>query len=288
MIPLAYLPPPVELLEVDLAYTPHPIAGYGGFRVIRVLIRHRGRPLGWITIEEPPDPIPPERITREASWQLGWLLDEAALLDSLTAPRDRADLPAISVVVCTRDRAASLQRCLESLGDLDYPSYEVIVVDNASVTAETAEVTARFPFRCVREERPGLDWARNRGIAEARHEIVAFTDDDVQVDRLWLRGIAEGFEEPDVMLVTGLTAPAELVTEAQVSFEFRYGGMSKGFRSNRWDPAELRPEQIIGAHHLAPLSESSDHDAAGDSNDGEACHRFAASLRSLADGSHRS
>jgi glycosyltransferase involved in cell wall biosynthesis len=215
-----------------------------------VLIRHRGRPLGWITVEEPPDPIPHERITREVSCQLGRPLEEAALLDSLAAPRERTDLPAISVVVCTRNRAASLRRCLESLRDLDYPTYEVIVVDNASVTRETAEITARFPFRSVREERPGLDWARNRGIAEARHEIVAFTDDDVQVDRLWLRGVAEGFEEPDVMLVTGFTAPAELVTEAQVMFEFCYGGMSKGFRSNRWNPAELRPDQIIGAHRL--------------------------------------
>jgi len=136
----------------------------------------------------------------------------------------------ISVVVCTRDRPDQLADCLHALLALDYPDYEVVVVDNASRSDDTARLVADLPVRYVREERPGLDWARNRGIAEARHDIVAFTDDDVRPDRHWLSAIARAFAASEVMAVTGFVAPAELETSAQMTFEFGYGGMSHGFR----------------------------------------------------------
>src|SRR5690606_10253863 len=99
-------------------------------------------------------------------------------------------LPSISVVVCTRDRPQELRACLVALGKIDYPDYEVIVVDNASETAETSAIVEAARLRYVREDRPGLDWARNRGWRLARYDIIAFTDDDVLVDPMWLRGIA--------------------------------------------------------------------------------------------------
>jgi glycosyltransferase involved in cell wall biosynthesis len=133
--------------------------------------------------------------------------------------------------------------------DLDYPDYEVIVVDNASRTEETARVAgAAGPcVRCVREERPGLDWARNRGIKEARHDLIAYTDDDARVDRGWLRAVAAAFASPEVMAVTGNVAPAELETEAQVLFELVYGGMGQGLRQKRYVGGKTSPRDLLWA-----------------------------------------
>jgi glycosyltransferase involved in cell wall biosynthesis len=166
--------------------------------------------------------------------------------------------PPFTVVVCTRDRTDSLARCLASLRDLEYDAFEIVVVDNAPTSARTAELVAttsarmRAPrtLRYVREDRPGLDWARNRGIAEAAHELIAFTDDDVRVDAGWLTGLATAFSDPSVMMATGLVAPAELDTDAQVEFEDGYGGMGKGFLPRRWQRDSLVDTELLGAHHL--------------------------------------
>lgn len=155
--------------------------------------------------------------------------------------------PPISVVVCTRDRAEPLQRCLASLQRLDYPEYEVIIVDNASRDDATARVVAATPFRYVREERPGLDWARNRGAAEAQHDIIAYIDDDAQADPGWLRGITAAFADPSVSAVTGLVRPAELDTPAQRLFE-QYGGMGKGLTPRTFQRDALQPYELIASH----------------------------------------
>ena len=86
-----------------------------------------------------------------------------------------------------------------------------------------------FLFRYVHEPRPGLDWARNRGLAESGHPIVAYTDDDARPDPEWLPGLAKGFAS-GVDVVTGLVVPAELETLPQYLFEDAYGGMGKGFQ----------------------------------------------------------
>ncbi|MCP5100972.1 MAG: glycosyltransferase family 2 protein, partial [Chloroflexi bacterium] len=95
-------------------------------------------------------------------------------------------IPSITVIVCTRDRAGQLAGCLDALQAQNYPQFEIVVVDNASCTDATARLAAKRQVRYVREDRPGLDWARNRGIESARHEIVAFTDDDARPAINWL------------------------------------------------------------------------------------------------------
>jgi hypothetical protein len=87
-------------------------------------------------------------------------------------------------------------------------------------------------------------------LATARHDIIAFTDDDVEVDMLWLRGIAAGFDDASVKFVTGFVAPARMDTEAELVFELCYGGMGKGALPRRWDPALLTSRELIGAHHV--------------------------------------
>jgi glycosyltransferase involved in cell wall biosynthesis len=152
----------------------------------------------------------------------------------------------VSVVVCTRDRADLLDGCLESLRQQDYPQFEIIVVDNASTTDETAGVAARHGATLVRESRPGLDWARNRGIEVARHDIIAFTDDDARPDAGWLAALARRFADPEVQGVTGLVTPLELETRAQLLFEEVYGGMGKGFL-----PQRIQGRQLDAAARLS-------------------------------------
>jgi glycosyltransferase involved in cell wall biosynthesis len=143
------------------------------------------------------------------------------------------EAPFISLVVCTRDRAAQLANCLSSLLAMEYPWFEINVVDNAPQTSATADlVWARYGHlphvRYTHEDRPGLSWARNCGLRHARGEIIAFTDDDVEVDSGWLLEIAGAFRATDnVACVTGLTLPAELETQVQAWFE-QFGGLNKG------------------------------------------------------------
>jgi GT2 family glycosyltransferase len=84
------------------------------------------------------------------------------------------------------------------------------------------------------EPRPGLDFARNRALAESSSEFVAFLDDDVEIDGGWLAGLQEAIaQNPDARAITGLVLPFELETDAQVKFELR-GGFRRGFAKRRY------------------------------------------------------
>src|SRR5262245_34414602 len=94
--------------------------------------------------------------------------------------------PRVSVVVCSYNGAGTLVSCLESLGRLNYPDYEVILVDDGSTDA-TPEIAARFPsVRTHRQSNRGLSYARNVGMNLATGEIVAYTDSDCVADEDWL------------------------------------------------------------------------------------------------------
>lgn len=94
--------------------------------------------------------------------------------------------PRVSVVVASYNGAATLETCLNSLDRLNYPDYEVILVDDGSADP-TRQIAARFPaVRVIHQENRGLSTARNRGIAAATGEIVAFTDSDCRAEEDWL------------------------------------------------------------------------------------------------------
>lgn len=159
-----------------------------------------------------------------------------------------ADTRDVSVIVCTRDRPEALARCLDALAALDPAPGEVVVVDNAPTTDATRDVAARRPsVRYVVEPQPGLDHARNAGVAAAGGAILAFTDDDVEVPREWLGRLAACFAEPDVTAATGLVLPAELETDAQLVFERYFGGLDRGHAVRRFDAAWFARHRRAGA-----------------------------------------
>lgn len=114
----------------------------------------------------------------------------------------------ISVVICTCDRPDTIGRAVRSVLDQEYRHFEVVVMDqsrsDATERAVTGAVGDDARLRYVRLAERGLSLAYNRGADQARHELLAFTDDDCVAPAGWLAAIATGFaEHPDVGLIYG-------------------------------------------------------------------------------------
>jgi GT2 family glycosyltransferase len=230
---------PIKLATIDVESCPETIEGGLDHGALWALVRERGRARGMIRVSFDDEFVSRDQLTAAI----------AVLPSALSAPaRRRPDqrvLPRISVVIPSLlERLDGLQACLTSLGDLDYPDYEVIVVDNRPAGAPPVELAGA---RVVRETRAGISAARNRGIEEATGEIIAFTDDDVEVDPGWLLGIGRRLSEhPEEACVTGLALPRELETSAQVALEEYYGG----FGPRMFEPVSHR---LRAAHERARL-----------------------------------
>jgi GT2 family glycosyltransferase len=222
-----------------------------------VLVRLGGVPLGTIVVDAPRGRIDPEQCRQLACEQLepairGQVLARSQPVDVLTGMEPlaqqglREDVP-VTVVVATRERPGLLADCLKSLSQLDYPQYEVVVVDNDPVSDDTKHLLSTQPsnVRYVVERQRGLAAAHNRGLAVAAGKVVAFTDDDVVADRDWLTNICKGMRRrSDVACVTGLIMPAELVTPAQLSLEL-HGGFNKGFAPRLVNMTDHRPADLL-------------------------------------------
>ena len=102
--------------------------------------------------------------------------------------------PRVSVVVCTYNGFRGIRDCMEGLMRLEYPDFEVIVVNDGS-TDQTAQIVSEYPFRLISTENRGLSSARNTGMLAATGDIVAYTDDDARPDPHWLQYLAHSFKK---------------------------------------------------------------------------------------------
>ncbi|OLE96887.1 MAG: glycosyl transferase, partial [Cyanobacteria bacterium 13_1_20CM_4_61_6] len=122
-------------------------------------------------------------------------------------PFERArSWPKVSVVVCTFNGEKTIGDCLEGLQELDYPDFEVIVVDDGSTDA-TSTIVSAAGVRLINLEHGGLSTARNVGMQAAAGEIVAYLDDDARPDPQWLRYIVATFEHSPYAGVGGPNVP---------------------------------------------------------------------------------
>lgn len=120
----------------------------------------------------------------------------------------------VSVVICTRDRPAQLQRLLESLRNQETThAHEILVVNNSPDPIAGT----------IHEPRPGLSFARNAGIRNAKGSVIVFADDDMVAPPNWLATLVKPVLENGHAASIGLTEPMKLDTAAERLFE-AYGG----------------------------------------------------------------
>ncbi|MCP3913259.1 MAG: glycosyltransferase [Actinomycetia bacterium] len=204
-----------------------------------ILLRSDGWPIGVDVL-----PLTGERGFEEIGRQL--------VAESAPSPA-RAVAPAgpISVVVCTRNRAALLRRNLPHLVRMVGAQNELIVVDNAPRDDSTAAVVADFGDRVrhIVEPIPGLARARNCGLDAAAHPYVLFTDDDIEPEPSWLDVIGATFAaHPGAVCVSGAVLPMSLSTPAELRFQ-EFGGYVADFCETAYHltmnppPSELFPFQ---------------------------------------------
>ena len=192
------------------------LADSAGYRKARLLVRERTRPVAFVDMDIVDGCID--------GGQLEQLLSTCkSALGPVVPAVDPDRLPSVTVVICTHNRTASLKITLASVLACDYPDFDVVVVDNASDDAAAVEYVESLsePRVQVRVEPvPGLAVARNTGVMAACGNVVAFTDDDAAVDRMWLRRLGEAFAtDSSIGCVTGLVVPGELRTPSQSVFE---------------------------------------------------------------------
>jgi hypothetical protein len=146
-------------------------------------------------------------------------------------------LPKASVVIPTIcNNPAELVRTVDSLLAMNYPDFEIIVVDNRYQSHNEPLPTFRgtSKVRTSAETKRGISAARNHGVAMALGDFIAFTDDDAVVDPDWLRALATRFVlDEDVEGIGGMVLPLELDTPAQLWFEEFYGGFSRSFSAEK-------------------------------------------------------
>ena len=231
-----------------------------------VLVRLHGQPIGTVLVDAPGGKVDESTCFKVAWTSLETEISRHLAADGLpfedqvparpggAAPRCKQQAvpipdpaPSVTVLVATRERQVLLASCLDALSELDYPNYDVVVVDNAPATDQTERLIAdKYPdVRYVREDQPGLAAAHNCGLRAATGSILAFTDDDVRVDRQWLTETVRAFQAgPDVACVTGLILPAELQTRAQIMLE-AHGQFGKGYQQRIFDLKQNRPDDPL-------------------------------------------
>jgi GT2 family glycosyltransferase len=246
---------PIVVGDLDLdAPLPDAVGVGKSARSARLLVRLHGTPVGEVSIDLRAGPVGPEQLADAVERTLGAAISAHLAADGEVALTrvpaaglptvDRApcahlrlramSLPIrVTVVIATHDRTQSLLRCLRSIARSDHPAFDVVVVDSAPSNDDTARALVGprpwpFALHYVQCELPGLARAHNAALPYVTGEVVAFTDDDVIVDRHWVSSLAGAFDDPSVDCVTGLILPAELDTVAQLRIE-QAGGFARGF-----------------------------------------------------------
>jgi GT2 family glycosyltransferase len=169
--------------------------------------------------------------------------DLAAVAGGLTSPRCRWEHllreahPKVSVVVTAIAASPGVHQVLADVAAQRLPAHEVLLVDNRPGSSQLEQTAATCGVRYVPAAKRGLAAARNAGWRSATGDIIAFTDDDVRLDRDWTGALAAPFTAADVGCVTGLILPRSLETSEQTLVE-DFSGFGKGFAARTFSMAD--------------------------------------------------
>jgi glycosyltransferase involved in cell wall biosynthesis len=122
-------------------------------------------------------------------------------------PRRKEGTLTVTVVICTRNRPALLEKCLAAVAVLDPAPEKVLVIDNSEGDKETERAAGERSTRYLVEPIPGLSHARNRGLAECDTDVVAFLDDDAVPSPGWLGNLIAPFADEKIAASTGRVVP---------------------------------------------------------------------------------
>ena len=122
-----------------------------------------------------------------------------------------------SLIIITLNRAALLQRTLQGLTRQSRQIDEIIVVDNGP-TADTERVASSFAVRYIPEPRRGYGNARNRGLAEARGDVIYFLDDDCVPEPDWSDVLWNVLDSGIADLASGSRAPGQPGLAARLEY----------------------------------------------------------------------
>ena len=265
---------PVQAFDVELS-DPQGLPPVDGGRA-RVLVRRHGAPVAFCLVDVPAEGLEPAAVAERLADLVGPAADagvadvarhdpaaDAGVADGAhrdpgagvadVGRRDPAGRrPHMTVQIATHNRPGPLRRCLDSVAAVDYPAFDIIVIDNAPCDDEARAVVQAWEqahpevaVRYLREPVPGAARAHNRGLEAACGEWLVRTDDDVVVDPRWLAAIADAATcAPEVQCVTGLILPAEIDTPAQELLE-QFGGYARGFTRRHVDMAAHRPDDPL-------------------------------------------
>jgi glycosyltransferase involved in cell wall biosynthesis len=234
---------PKAVKDIELTNMPAAIDNLESYDGAFLLLRYHKKPVGKIILPAKDGKIVLKDHQKEIQKVIEKHLRYAAVDHFLFSDEEEKQLSYIpvTIAICTRNRPEDLKLCLTALRKLPDRGQEILVVDNDPSTDDTKKLVEQYPsVRYVLEKRKGLNIARNRAIAEASNDIVAFTDDDALPDPNWLDKIIRNFDHPLVMCVTGMTMPFELETKAQQAFE-NYSPFGKGFYKTRFSFSKSHP-----------------------------------------------
>jgi glycosyltransferase involved in cell wall biosynthesis len=232
---------------------PLPTAKASDSTQVSALVVSDGRPLALTSFPAPGATLTPELLEAVAVRHGDLLRARAELVRDLlgrlgAAPQAAGRPVTCSVVVCTHRRRKGLRRVVGDLRTLDPPPLEVIVVDNAPGDDPCRRDVEEAGFAYIREDRKGLDIARNTAVRVARGDIIAFTDDDCAVPPGWVRQLCQAFSHPSVAGVAGPAFPLALATPAQVRME-AHAKLWRGLTPRTFDWQTVSPAEagVIGA-----------------------------------------
>ena len=242
-----WLPTKVTIADfVDGVLVTDPSADIGEvIERLKVLVRRDGRTVGMVSLNLP----------RDRTGLAGQLEEAAAQLptpgEASWTKVEPASWPRVTVAIPTVfGRLEMLRLAVASISRLDYPDFDIVLVDNRAQPNEADHayvrgVTDRH-VEILHESERGISAARNRSLLSCDTPFIAFTDDDVQVERGWLRQIVRPFLQDETMgCVSGLVIPSELSSPEQGQFEQFFGGFHRSFEPTSHSGTGPRPDDPL-------------------------------------------